>query len=89
MTYYEHVKLKGFNADLYVDLTGIVNVPLEIARKQKEVKKLIGLISGKEKKILHLTEHTPVDIIQKEQDDLKNLQEQLAMAQDALKRLLL
>lgn len=82
-----HVSLAGM--DVYVDLTGLIDVPAEIARKQQEAEKLTGFIAAKEKKLTNASfvERAPADVVQKERDSLKELQDQLAAARAVLESL--
>jgi valyl-tRNA synthetase len=79
-----HVSLPGI--DVYVDLADLIDVPAEIARKTQEVEKLAGFIAAKEKKLTNASfvERAPADVVQKERDSLKDLQDQLAAAREAL-----
>jgi len=82
-----HVTLSGM--DVYVDLAELIDVPAEIARKRQEAEKLAGFIAAKEKKLgnASFVERAPADVVQKERETLKELQEQLAAANEVLKRL--
>jgi valyl-tRNA synthetase len=82
-----HVTLTGM--DVYVDLAELIDVPAEIARKKQEIEKLAGFIAAKEKKLSNETfvQRAPADVVQKERDGLKDLQDQLTAAEDVLKRL--
>ena len=68
--------------DVYVDLADLIDVPAEIARKKQEVEKLTGFIAAKEKKLTNASfvDRAPADVVQKERDSLKELQDQLAAA---------
>ncbi len=81
------VTLSGM--DVYVDLAGLIDVEAELARKKQEVEKLTGFIAAKEKKLSNASfvERAPADVVQKERDSLKDLQDQLAAAKDVLQRL--
>jgi valyl-tRNA synthetase len=82
-----HVTLPGI--DVYVDLAELIDVPAEISRKTQEVEKLVGFIAAKEKKLSNASfvERAPADVVQKERDSLKDLQDQLAAAREVLDRL--
>jgi valyl-tRNA synthetase len=82
-----HVTLAGM--DVYVDLAELIDVPAEMARKQQEVEKLTGFIAAKEKKLTNknFVDRAPADVVQKERDSLKELQDQLAAAKEVLERL--
>jgi valyl-tRNA synthetase len=83
-----NVAISG-SAEVYVDLAELIDVPAEIARKKQEVEKLTGFIAAKEKKLTNASfvERAPADVVQKERDSLKDLQDQLAAAQEVLARL--
>ena len=82
-----NVTLSGM--DVFVDLAELIDVPAEIARKQQEVEKLTGFIAAKEKKLANETfvDRAPAEVVQKERDSLKDLQDQLAAAKEVLERL--
>ena len=82
-----NVALPGM--DVYVDLAELIDVPAEIARKKQEVEKLTGFIAAKEKKLTNanFVDRAPAEVVQKERDSLKDLQDQLAAAQEVLERL--
>jgi valyl-tRNA synthetase len=82
-----NVALAGM--EVYVDLTGLIDIPAEIARKKQEVEKLTGFIAAKEKKLTNASfvERAPADVVQKERDSLKDMQDQLAAAKEVLERL--
>ncbi len=75
--------------EVYVDLADLIDVPAEIARKEQEVEKLKGFIASKEKKLqnANFVDRAPADVVQKERDSLKELQDQLAAAREVLTRL--
>ena len=82
-----HIALAGM--DVYVDLAELIDVPAEIARTQQEVEKLTGFIAAKEKKLTNanFVGRAPAEVVQKERDSLKDLQDQLAAANEVLERL--
>ena len=82
-----HVTLAGM--DVYVDRAELIDVPAEIARKQQEVEKLTGFITAKEKKLSNASfvQRAPAEVVQKERDSLKDLQDQLTAAREVLERL--
>jgi valyl-tRNA synthetase len=71
------VSLPGM--EILVDLTGLIDVSAELARNLQQEKKLLGLISGKEKKLANanFVSKAPADVVQRERDSLVQLQEQL------------
>ena len=82
-----NVTLSGM--DVYVDLADLIDKPAEIARKKQEVEKLTGFIAAKEKKLTNksFVDRAPAEVVQKERDGLKDLQDQLAAAREVLARL--
>jgi len=82
-----HVALSGI--DVYVDLAELIDRPAEIARKRQEIEKLQGFIAAKEKKLQNASfvDRAPAEVVQKERDGLKDLQDQLAAAREVLDRL--
>jgi valyl-tRNA synthetase len=82
-----NVTLSG--TDIFVDLAELIDVPAERARKQQEVEKLTGFIAAKEKKLTNASfvDRAPAEVVQKERDSLKDLQDQLAAANEVLERL--
>ncbi len=75
--------------EVYVDLAELIDVPAEIARKKQEVEKLTGFIAAKEKKLTNenFVDRAPAEVVRKERDSLKDLQDQLAAAKEVLERL--
>ena len=75
--------------EVFVDLADLIDVPAEIARKKQEAEKLIGFIAAKEKKLTNASfvERAPADVVQKERDSLKDLQDQLTAAREVIERL--
>ena len=82
-----HVNLQTI--DVYIDLSGLIDVPAEIARNEKEAQKLQNLITGKEQKLSNASfvERAPPDVVAKEREGLAQLQEQLKSVQTALTEL--
>ncbi len=72
--------------DVYVDLTGLIDVDAEIKRNQAAEQKLVGLIDAKEKKLSNASfvDRAPADVVQKERESLAQLQDQLQTARKAL-----
>jgi valyl-tRNA synthetase len=75
--------------EVFVDLSGHIDLSAEIARNQKQADRLLGLIQGKEKKLANpkFTEKAPADVVQREREGLAQLKEQLASVRDALQDL--
>ena len=75
--------------DVYVDLADLIDVDAEIARKEAELKKLDGFITGKEKKLSNenFTARAPADVVQRERDGLAELKAQREATVEVLERL--
>jgi valyl-tRNA synthetase len=82
-----NVTLAGM--DVFVDLAELIDVPAEIARKKQEIEKLSGFVATKQKKLANksFVDRAPAEVVQKERDALKDLQEQLAAAKEVLEGL--
>jgi valyl-tRNA synthetase len=74
------------DAEIFVDLTGHVDVEAEIARKTKELEKLAGAIAGKERQLSNsnFVDRAPAEVIEKERTALAQLREQKLAAERAL-----
>ncbi len=74
------------NMEVYVDLAGLIDVEAEIQRLEKQVERLRGMISGKEKKLGNqsFVERAPADVVQRERESLLQLREQLGTANASL-----
>jgi len=72
-----HTTLPGI--ELYVDLTGLIDVEAERARGEKEVTRLTQMIAGKEQKLSNesFVSRAPAEVVAKERAALAELQEQL------------
>lgn len=72
--------------DVFVDLTGLIDVAAELARNEKEEQKLLGLIKGKQSKLSNASfvERAPPQVVATERDGLAKLEEQLATVRAAL-----
>jgi valyl-tRNA synthetase len=68
-----HVGLPGI--EIYVDLAGLIDVPAEIAKNERELEKLRGLIAAKEKKLTNeaFTSRAPADVVAKERASLEEM----------------
>ena len=73
-------------AEVYVDLKDFIDVDAEIARNEKQLQKLMGMITGKEKKLANenFVSRAPADVVQKERESLEELRQQLATVESAL-----
>ncbi len=72
-----------------VDLTGLIDVSAEISRNQKQRDKLVEMISSKEKRLASsaFVDRAPKDVVARERESLRELQDQLAAVQSALSNL--
>ncbi|MBI1901649.1 MAG: valine--tRNA ligase [Planctomycetia bacterium] len=72
--------------EIFVDLAGLIDVSAEIAKNEKERARLLGLISGKEKKLSNeaFVSKAPPDVVQKERASLSTLQASLRSTEKAL-----
>jgi valyl-tRNA synthetase len=75
--------------DIFVDLKDYIDVEAECARLRKLEEKLAGLISGKEKKLSNaaFVDKAPADVVAKERESLRELQQQLETVRAALAEL--
>ncbi|HUG67293.1 MAG TPA: valine--tRNA ligase [Pirellulaceae bacterium] len=82
-----HINLQGI--DVFVDLTGLIDVSAEIERLKKEEAKLQNLIQSKIKKLENpsFVDRAPADVVAKERESLTQLQEQLTTVQKSLEEL--
>ncbi|MCB9940781.1 MAG: valine--tRNA ligase [Planctomycetaceae bacterium] len=82
-----HINLQGI--DVFVDLTGLIDVSAEIERLEKEAEKLQKLIESKAKKLenANFVDRAPADVVAKERESLAQLQEQLATVLKSLEEL--
>jgi len=72
--------------ELFVDLTGLIDVPAEIARNEKERDRLAGSITSKEKKLENASfvERAPADVVATERRSLAEQKERLAQIEATL-----
>lgn len=75
--------------DVYVDLKGFIDVRVERAKLEKQKAELGQLIEGKMKKLANrnFVERAPAEVVQREQDTLAQLRQQLAAIETALTEL--
>jgi valyl-tRNA synthetase len=75
--------------EIFVDLKDFIDVEAELARNEKEEKRLQGQIQGKEKKLsnANFVDRAPAEVVQSERDSLAVLKEQLTGVQAALENL--
>ncbi len=81
-----HATIHLATIDVIVDLAGLIDVEAEMARLEKQVEWLIGMIAGKEKKLSNASfvEKAPADVVRKEQESLQQLRDQLQTAETSL-----
>jgi len=74
------------NMDVFMDLTGLIDVEAEISRLEKQRDRITGMIAGKERKLANqsFVERAPADVVQKERDSLVQLRQQLDTVQVSL-----
>jgi valyl-tRNA synthetase len=84
-----HAKIALSGIEIFVDLSGYIDVEAEIARNQKQAEKLVGMIAGKEKKLANenFVRRAPFKVVQRERDSLAELQQQLQSVRQALENL--
>ena len=72
--------------EVYVDLTDFIDIEKEIARLTKEADHKEKLIAGKEKKLNNekFTANAPAEVVEKERENLKAIQAELATLRAAI-----
>ena len=75
--------------EVYVDLKDHIDIAAECERLEKQQQKLSGLIQGKEKKLSNenFVQRAPEDVVQRERENLLELQQQLSTVKAALESL--
>jgi len=75
--------------DVFVDLAGLIDVPAEIARLAKECERTAGFIAAKRAKLADggFAAKAPPAVVQKEREQLADLEEKLAKATATLEAL--
>jgi valyl-tRNA synthetase len=75
--------------DVFVDLTGHIDLDAERARSEKEIERLSQQIEAKEKKLANenFVSRAPADVVQKERESLGALRDRLASTSAALAEL--
>ncbi|PHR95105.1 MAG: valine--tRNA ligase [Blastopirellula sp.] len=75
--------------EIYVDLKDFIDVEAEIDRNEKQEQKLIGLISGIEKKLSNesFVQRAPDAVVQREKERLETAKKDLVTVQSALEKL--
>ena len=81
-----HAKVSLREMEVFVDLKDFIDVEAEIERNAKQEQKLLGLIAGKEKKLANenFVQRAPAEVVQREQESLVDLQQQLTSVRQAL-----
>ena len=84
-----HAAMSLDGIEVFVDLSGLIDVGAEIARLEKESQKLTGLIQGTESKLASpgFAERAPASVVAGERDKLAKYREQIAATQTALREL--
>jgi valyl-tRNA synthetase len=79
-----HTTLPGI--DLFVDLTGLIDVAAERARAEKEEARLMQMIAGKQQKLSNeaFVSKAPPEVVAKERTAIAELQDQLASVRKTL-----
>jgi valyl-tRNA synthetase len=82
-----NISLPGI--EIFVDLADLIDVEAEIERNEKELNKVEGFITSKEKKLsnANFVDRAPDDVVQRERDSLAELREQIASIQATLENL--
>ena len=74
--------------DVFVDMSGLIDIPAEIAKLEKELEKLEGFIKTKESKLnSDFVEKAPPAVVEKERQALAELRSQHQSATEALEQL--
>ena len=83
----DHTMLPGM--EIFVDLTGHIDVATELAKKRDELAKVEGRIAGQQKKLSNenFVKRAPAAVIEKERTTLAELQTQVTAIRDAIVRL--
>jgi valyl-tRNA synthetase len=79
-----HILLEGI--ELYVDLSGVIDVAAEVARQEKLQHNLLEQITRKQAKLAssNFVEKAPAAVVEKERSSLEELQRQAEQASQAL-----
>jgi len=74
------------DAEVFVDLRGLIDVGAEIERNEKEAERIAGQIEAKQKKLANenFVFRAPAEVVQKERESLEQLQSRLAALQSQL-----
>ena len=72
--------------EVFVNLEGLIDKEAEIKKLEKEREKILGNITGKEKKLSNekFVQGAPEEIVQRERDTLQKMREQIKTIEEAL-----
>jgi valyl-tRNA synthetase len=74
--------------DVYIDMSGLIDIPAEIAKLEKEIVRIDGLIQSKESKLnSDFIQKAPPAVVEKERQSLEELRGQRQSATAALGQL--
>ncbi|MBQ2683086.1 MAG: valine--tRNA ligase [Thermoguttaceae bacterium] len=74
--------------EVYVDIAGLIDIDAEIAKKEKEIAKIVGFVKSKEAKLAGgFAEKAPAAVVEKERQSLEDLKAQLASNEEMLAKL--
>jgi valyl-tRNA synthetase len=75
--------------EVYVDLAGLIDVDAEIVRQRGELGRLEAMAASKRKKLenANFIQRAPAEVVRKERDSLKEIEEQRATTAAVLERL--
>jgi valyl-tRNA synthetase len=74
--------------DVFVDISDLIDIPAELAKKEKELEKLEGFIKAKESKLSgDFIQKAPAAVVEKERQSLEELKEQLRTTLSAIEQL--
>ena len=74
--------------ELYVDVAGLIDIPMEIQKQKKDIEKYTKLIKSKEAKLSgDFVTKAPAQVVEKERTSLSELQTQLNACVQMLQRL--
>jgi valyl-tRNA synthetase len=84
-----HAKFLAAGCEVFVDLAGLIDVPAEIAKTEREREKTAGFVAAKVKKLSNATfvERAPAEVVAAERASLAELEARLASLDESLARL--
>jgi valyl-tRNA synthetase len=76
-------------SEVFVDLTGLIDVAAEIAKNEKERERVVGFIASKEKKLANesFVARAPAAVVEQERQSLDELRSRLASIEATLNEL--